>query len=198
MGPGVQAADLDALRAEGASKKSGLEQKLAARRRKKEEELKQREARELLEKERRDAQALEVLECVPEARCWKAWRQPVAPMPIGGLPMIGVAAFIGDRASVVLPFFPVAARAELLASTQRRARALDAARVVDRPRLPLRGLFVAGGRGFTLYGAFVPDHVSKKPREGRSASMRGSFRRGPSLAPRLCGHASHSLLIDRG
>lgn len=53
-------AGLGALKAEGASQKSRLEQKLAARRQKKAEELKQKEAQELKNKERRDAQARQV------------------------------------------------------------------------------------------------------------------------------------------
>lgn len=56
----AQAADLGALKAEGASQKSKLEQKLAARRQKKTEELRQREVKELKKKEARDVQAIQV------------------------------------------------------------------------------------------------------------------------------------------
>lgn len=56
----IQVASLDALKAEEATQKSKLEQKLAARRTKKMQELKLQEESEIKKKEERDAQKLEV------------------------------------------------------------------------------------------------------------------------------------------
>ena len=57
----IQVADLDALKAEEASQKSKLEQKLIARRQKKTQELRQRKEKELKNKQTRDAKALQVI-----------------------------------------------------------------------------------------------------------------------------------------
>lgn len=55
-----QAAGLGALKAEGASQKTKLEQKLASRRQKKAEELTNKKAQEMKKKEQRDKEILQV------------------------------------------------------------------------------------------------------------------------------------------
>lgn len=56
----LQAAGLNALKAEGASQKTKLEQRLVARRQKKAEELTKKEALEMKRKEMRDKHTLQV------------------------------------------------------------------------------------------------------------------------------------------